>query len=122
MNISKEQLTDLSAIITINLKPEDYQPAVEKTLKKYAHSAQVPGFRPGKVPSGMIKKMYGKSILVEELNTMLSETLGKYIYENHMPVLGSPLPMKAEREHIWEEGQNFEFKYEVGLAPKVEVD
>jgi trigger factor len=122
MNISKEQPSELSAIITISIKPEDYRPSVEKTLKKYAHSAQVPGFRPGKVPAGMIKKMYGKSILVEELNNLLSESLNKYIYENQMPVLGSPLPMKMEKEQLWEDGEEFKFQYEVGLAPKVEVD
>jgi trigger factor len=122
MNISKQFLTDLSEIITIEVKPEDYRPAVEKTLKKYANSAQVPGFRPGKVPAGMIKKMYGKSIMVEELNNMLSNALGKYIFENKLPVLGSPLPMNEEKERIWEDGQEFEFKYEIGLAPNVEVN
>jgi trigger factor len=122
MNISRQPLSDLSEVITINLKPEDYRPAVEKTLKKYAHSAQVPGFRPGKVPAGMIKKMYGKSILVEELNNMLSESLTRYIYENNMRVLGSPLPMKSEKDRVWEDGEEFEFQYEVGLAPEVQVD
>ncbi len=122
MNISQQSLSDLSAIITVNVKPEDYRPSVEKTLKKYAHSAQVPGFRPGKVPAGVIKKMYGKSILVEELNNLLSESIGKYIYENSLPVLGSPIPMKTEDELVWEDGKDFEFKYEVGLAPKVEVN
>jgi trigger factor len=122
MNISRQSLTDLSEIITINVKPEDYRPAVEKTLKKYAHTAQVPGFRPGKVPAGMIKKMYGKSILVEELNSLLSESLGKYIYENHMPVLGSPISLETEEERVWEDGQDFEFQYEIGLAPNIEVN
>jgi trigger factor len=122
MNISQQSLSDLSAIIIINVKPEDYRPAVEKALKKYAHSAQVPGFRPGKVPAGMIKKMYGKGILVEELNNMLSESLTRYIYENKLMVLGSPLPIDMEKERVWEDGEEFEFQYEIGLAPNVEVN
>jgi trigger factor len=122
MNISRQPLSDLSEIITINVKPEDYRPAVEKTLKKYANSAQVPGFRPGKVPAGMIKKMYGKSILVEELNNILHDSLMRYIYEQKIAMLGSPLPVKTDKEPIWEDGRDFEFQYEIGLAPNVEVN
>ena len=95
MNISKSQIDDLNAIISIELKPEDYQGRVNTVLRNYVKTAKVPGFRPGHVPIGMVKKMYGKAVLVEELNRMLSEELGKYIYSNKIEVLGSPLPKRA---------------------------
>jgi trigger factor len=82
----------------------------------------VPGFRPGHVPAGMIKKMYGRAVLVEEVEKLLNESLGRYIFDNNIPMLGSPLPKKSETEREWEEGKNFEFLYEIGLAPEFEVN
>ena len=121
MNISKSQIDDLNAIISIELKPEDYQGRVNTVLRNYVKTAKVPGFRPGHVPIGMVKKMYGKAVLVEELNRMLSEELGKYIYSNKIEVLGSPLPKRASSEIIFEDGRDFKFEYEVGLAPSFNV-
>jgi trigger factor len=122
MEITKEAVTELTAIITINLKPEDYRPGVDKMLKKYQHSAQVPGFRPGKVPVGMIKKMYGKSVLVEEINQIIGEAISKYLYENNIHTMGNPLPLKQDVSPAFEDGENFKFQFEIGLAPKVEID
>ena len=121
MNISKHQIDDLNAVISVDLQPEDYQGRVNQVLRNYQKTAKVPGFRPGNVPTGMIKKMYGKAVLVEELNRLLSEELGKYIYENKIEVLGSPLPKRTSEEQPFEEGRNFKFEYEIGLAPAIDV-
>src|SRR5215213_5604032 len=121
MNISKNQISDLHAIITIDVEPADYQDRINKLIKQYQKSAKVPGFRPGHVPAGMIRKMYGKSMLVDELNQLLSESIGQYIFDNKLEVIGSPLPRKREEEQVFEEGNNFVFDYEIGLAPAFEV-
>lgn len=118
MNITKEQVDDLNAIVKVKLGPEDYQDRVEKTLKDYQKKVQMPGFRPGKVPAGMVKKMYGKSVLADELNKLLSDTLYNYINENKLEVLGNPLPkdeqMNLDLDHVNE----FEFLYDIALAPQ----
>ena len=122
MNITKEQKDALNAVIKINLMPEDYKDRVNTVLKKYQKTANIPGFRAGMVPVGMIKKMYGKAVLVDELNNLLSETLGKYIYDNKIDVIGNPLPKKSDTEQVFEDGQNFEFLYELGIAPDFEIN
>lgn len=121
MNITKEQTDDLNAVIRIQLTPDDYKSRVDNVIKKYQKTANVPGFRPGMVPAGMIKKMYGKAVLVEELNDLLSETLGKYIFDNKIDVIGNPLPKKNETELVFEDGRDFEFLYEIGIAPAVDI-
>ncbi|HVW13688.1 MAG TPA: trigger factor [Mucilaginibacter sp.] len=123
MNISQEKTGDLSAVVTINIKPEDYQPRVDKAIKDHAKKAKIPGFRPGMVPPSHIKKMYGKSILVDEVNNLLSDTLNNYINEQQMEVLGQPLPKADDtKEYNWDFADNFEFNYEVGLAPAFDID
>ncbi len=120
MNISKHQNDDLTAIIKIELQPADYQPRINEVIKKYAKTANVPGFRPGHVPVGMIRKMYGPSVMLEELNKLVSENLGQYIFDNKIEIIGSPLPTVGEHEMVLEDGRDFEFLYEIGLAPKIE--
>ncbi len=123
MNISQEKIDSLNAVVTINIKPEDYQPRVEKAIKDQAKKAKIPGFRPGMVPPAHIKKMYGKSILVDEVNNLLSDTLNNYINEQQLEVLGQPLPkMDDTKQYNWDFADDFEFNYEVGLAPAFEVD
>jgi len=122
MEITKDQTGGQTAVIKIAVQPEDYRPKVETVLKKYQRTANIPGFRPGKIPAGMIKKMYGKPVLAEELNNLLSDALYKYIYEQKMSMLGSPLPMRSEKEQLFEDGQSFEFSYEVGLAPEFNIE
>src|SRR5476649_3038350 len=92
MNISQEKIDSLNAVVTINIKPEDYTPRVDKAIKDHAKKAKIPGFRPGMVPASHIKRMYGKSILVDEINHMLSDSLNKYIEQEKLEVLGQPLP------------------------------
>jgi trigger factor len=123
MNISQEKIDNLNTVVKINIAPEDYQPRVEKAMKDQAKKAKLPGFRPGMVPVGHIKKMYGKSILVDEINNMLSDTLNKYLDEEKLEVLGQPLPKVDDRkEYNWDFADNFEFNYEVGLAPEFDID
>ncbi|HTL80282.1 MAG TPA: trigger factor, partial [Bacteroidia bacterium] len=124
MNITQEAIDDLNAVVKVKVGPEDYSGKVDQAVKNYQKRANIPGFRPGKVPVGLVKKMYGKSILAEELNRILSDSLYKYIQDNKIEVLGNPLP-KAENDHIdIENQQEFEFGFEMALAPqfKLELD
>ncbi len=122
MNISQEKIDNLNTVVTINIKPEDYQPRVEKAIKDHAKKAKIPGFRPGMVPPSHIKKMYGKSILVDEVNNLLSDSLNNYLEEQQMQVLGQPLPKVDDKEYAWDFSDDFVFNYEVGLAPAFDID
>ncbi|GAB4250001.1 MAG: trigger factor [Vicingaceae bacterium] len=121
MNISKEVIDDLNAVIKVHVSPEDYEPKVESALREYKKKVNLPGFRKGHVPMGMVKKMAGKSVLAEELNKILSESLQKYISEEKLEILGNPLP-KEDTKIDFENQTEFDFEYEVGLAPKFEVN
>jgi trigger factor len=122
MNISQEKIDNLNAVLKININPEDYTPRVDKAIKEHAKKAKIPGFRAGMVPSSHIKKMYGKSILVDEINNLLSDTLNKYIEDEQLEVLGQPLPKADDsKEYNWDFADNFEFNYEVGLAPAFDI-
>lgn len=121
MNISKQDVDVLNAVVTIEVGPADYEKRVEDALKKVQRQASMPGFRPGKVPAGMLKKMYGKNILADELNKMLNDSIHQYITENKIEILGNPLP-KADEQVDFEAGKNFTFKYDLGLAPQFEVE
>ncbi|WCT10924.1 trigger factor [Mucilaginibacter jinjuensis] len=123
MNISQEKTGKLNAVISINLNPEDYQPRVEKAIKEQAKKAKIPGFRPGMVPTSHVKRMYGKSILLDEINNLLSDTLNNYLTEEKLEVLGQPLPKVDDKvEYNWDFNDKFEFNYEVGLAPEFSVE
>jgi trigger factor len=123
MNISQEKVDNLNAVLKINLNPEDYTPRVEKAIKEQAKKAKIPGFRPGMVPPSHIKRMYGKSILVDEINNLLSDSLNNYINDQQLEVLGQPLPkMEDRKEYNWDFADNFEFNYEIGLTPEFNID
>jgi trigger factor len=123
MNITQEKVNDLNAVVKITIAPEDYAQRVEKALKEQAKKANLPGFRKGMVPVAHMKRMYGKSILVEEINNMLSETLSKHLTDNKVEVLGQPLPvMDDTKEFRWDNTDEFEFNYELGLAPAVDIE
>ncbi|MBN8696144.1 MAG: trigger factor [Bacteroidetes bacterium] len=121
MNITQENIDELNAILKVKVVAGDYLPKVEDALKTYQKKANVPGFRPGKVPAGMIKKMYGKSIMVDEINKLLNDSLYNYINENKIEVLGNPLP-KADSIVDFDNQNEFEFIYEMGLAPKFDLE
>ena len=123
MNITKESIDELNARVTIKLAPADYQPQVEKTLKEQARKATMPGFRPGKVPVGVVKKMYGSSILVEEVNKMLGNKLYEYIGNEKLEILGNPLPSEEVKPIAdFQNPADMEFTYDLGLAPKIDLD
>lgn len=122
MNVTKEQVNDLNALLTVKIEPADYKEKVESKLKDYRKRANIPGFRKGKVPMGIVKKQYGKSVLAEELNQLMSEALYKYIEEEKLDILGNPMPKEdQELKGDFEQPENFEFTYEVGLTPAVDV-
>lgn len=123
MNITQENVDELNAVLRVKVVAEDYLPKVESALKEHQKKASIPGFRPGKVPAGMIKKMYGKSILVDAINKLLNDSLYTYLNENKIEVLGNPLPKVDSDIHIdWDNQKEFEFLYEMGLAPKFNVE
>lgn len=123
MNITQEKVDNLNAVIKVQLSESDYQANVDKVLRDYRNKASVPGFRKGHVPMGMVKKMVGTSAMVEEINKILSETLQKYIEDEKLDVLGNPLPKLDEQEKIdWENQKDFEFKYDIGLAPQFVIE
>ena len=123
MNITQEKIDDLNAVLTIKINQEDYQVRVEKAIKEQAKKAKLPGFRPGMVPAAHIKKMYGKSILVDEINHLLSDSLNNYITENQLEVLGQPLPkVDDDKQFNWDFTEDYEFNYEMGLAPEFQLD
>ncbi len=119
MNITKEQIDELNAIVTVAITKEDYHEKVEKILKDYRRQANIPGFRKGHVPMGLIKKQYGKAVLVDEVNKLLQDNLNKYLTEEKLDVLGNPLP-KQQDNFNWE-AEEFAFEFELGLAPDFEV-
>lgn len=120
MNISKEQLDELNAVVTVDIAKEDYSDKVEKILKDYRKNANIPGFRKGHVPMGLVKKQYGKAVLVDEVNKLLQDALNKYLTEEKLDVLGNPLP--KEKENFDWDADNYSFEFELGLAPKFEVN
>lgn len=123
MNISQDKIDDLNSVLTVKINPEDYKDRVEKAIKAQAKKAKLPGFRPGMVPAAHIKKMYGKNILVDEINNILNDTLNNYISENKLEVLGQPLPrIDDNKEFNWDFTDQFEFIYELGLAPEFNLD
>ena len=123
MNITKQKVDDLNATIKVQLDQADYQENVDKVLKNHRKNANVPGFRKGHVPMGMIKKQVGVSVMVEEINKILSESLHKFITEEDLILLGNPLPKLDEQNKIdWANQKDFEFSYEVGIAPEFDVD
>lgn len=120
MNITKENIDQLNAVVKIKLAPADYLDKVEKAIKEQSKKVRMPGFRPGMVPASHVKKLYGKSILVDEINRLLSDTLNSYITEQSLNVLGQPLP-KADNQYEprWDFTDEFEFSFEMGLAPEI---
>ena len=120
MNISKKDISPLNAELSITLAPTDYESKVENAIKKVQKQAAMPGFRAGKVPVGLIKKQHGKSILVDEINKILNQTLYNYINENKIEILGNPMP-KEETKIDFDNQKEWTFNYEIGLTPQFDV-
>lgn len=121
MNITKHDIDKLNAEVKISIRPEDYEARVNEGIKKVQRQASMPGFRPGKVPSGLIKKQYGTQILVDEINKLLNDAIYKYLEENKIEILGNPLP-KDQTAVDFTTQKDFEFVYQLGLAPQFNID
>ncbi len=122
MNVVLNKKDDVNALITITVNHEDYAERVTKKLKEYRRKANVPGFRPGMVPMGMIQKMYGKAVTAEEVNGVLSDALFDYIKEQKLDILGEPLPNETEQKAIdFDSNEPLEFVFDIALAPVFDV-
>lgn len=120
MNVSLTNVDNVNAIVQITINKADYEEKVSKSLKNFRNKANVPGFRQGKVPMGMIHKMYGKSILAEEINKLVGESLYNYIQENKLNVLGEPLPNQEKQDAVDFDNQtDFDFFFDIALAPEI---
>ncbi|WP_299456493.1 trigger factor [uncultured Microscilla sp.] len=124
MDIVLDKKDATNASIKIKVSEADYKQQFNNKLKEYSKKVQLKGFRPGKVPAGVIKKMYGKGILVEEINHLLSSSLSSYIVDNKLPLVGQPMPEEQENENTidWDNQKDFEFSYRVGLAGEYEYN
>ena len=120
MEINRKNIDKLNAVITVNIQAADYKDQVEKVLSNYKKNANIPGFRKGHIPMGMVKKQFGKAVLIEEVNKLIQEKLNEYLKKEEIDILGNPLP-KNEAEIDWT-GEDFSFEFELGLAPEFTVD
>lgn len=122
MDITQEKTDELNAILKIKVGPTDYRENVDKILRDYRKKAAMPGFRPGMVPFGMIKKMYGKGVMADEINKLLYNSLYDYLEKNKIDVLGNPLPKEQDEKIDFDTQEEFEFFYEMGLSPQFSVN
>ncbi len=123
MNVSLQNIDKVSALLTVKLEKADYQEQVDKSLKTFRQKANVPGFRPGMVPMGLVKKMYGKAVKAEEINKILSEKVYGYIKENQVNILGEPLPNEDKQPEIdFETMDEFDFLFDIALAPEFKAE
>ncbi|MCR5469686.1 MAG: trigger factor [Prevotella sp.] len=123
MKISFECADKINGLLTMTVEPADYQDAVEKTLKSYRKKAQVPGFRPGMVPMGMIKKQYGTAVKVDEVNKLLGEKLYEYVQENKIKMLGEPLPNQEKQvPQDFEKDEELTFVFDIAVAPEFKAE
>ena len=122
MNISREKINDLNAVLKVRIEKPDYEEKVENVLKDYRKKANIKGFRPGMVPIGLVRKMYGKAILVDEINKLVTENIQKYISDEKLEILGDPLPKVDEQERFdFDTQEEFNFTFELGLSPVIEL-
>ena len=122
MNVTLNKTDNVNGVISIEMERADFQGNVDKALNQYRRQASIPGFRPGKVPMGVVKKLYGSAVLAEEVNKLINSTLTNYIQENKVLILGEPLPKDdPEKELDLEKHENFTFEFEIGLAPELNL-
>ena len=120
MDITRENTDALNTVVKVDIIADDYQPKVDKILVDYRKKADIPGFRKGHVPMGMIKKQYEKSVMIDEVNKLLQDSLNKYLTEEKIEILGNPIP-KSQENFTWDT-KNFSFEFELGLVPQFEVN
>jgi trigger factor len=123
MNITRENIDDLNAVLTVNVGKADYEDKVETVLKDYRKKATIKGFRPGMVPIGLIRKMYGKAVLIDEINKLVTENVQKYLVDEKIEILGDPLPKTDEDERVdFDAQEDFTFSFELGLSPVIDLN
>jgi trigger factor len=122
MNITRENIDELNAVLKIEITKPDYEDKVESVLKDYRKKATIKGFRPGMVPIGLVKKIYGRAVQIDEINKIVSENIQKYLTDEKIEILGDPLPKADEQEEInFDTQDNFTFSFELGLSPVIEL-
>lgn len=122
MNVTRQEVNAETALLTVQVSPADYQGKVAASLDKYRKQAKIPGFRPGKVPMGLIQKQYGKGVLAEEMNKLVSDALYAYVQENKLEILGNPIPKEGtEVKGDFDNPGDFEFVYEIGYSPAIDL-
>ena len=123
MNIVRKDLDQNNALLTVCIEKADYTEKVEKNLRDYRKKANIPGFRPGMVPMGLMKKMYGKAVIAEEINKLVSDGLYGYIRENDLNILGEPMPNETDQKPFdFDTDESFEFVFDLGIAPEFDVE
>jgi len=116
MDITQEKIDDLNAVLKVKLQPEDYEQKVEQVLKDYRKQVNLPGFRAGKVPFGIVKKRFGLAVLQEEVSKIVGESVQSYLVDNKLQVVGQPLPKVEDENPIdWNNQKEFEFLYEIPM-------
>jgi trigger factor len=122
MNITRENIDDLNTVLKVEIKKPDYEEKVENVLKDYRKKANIKGFRPGMVPIGLVKKMYGKAVQIDEINKIVTENIQKYITDEKLEILGDPIPRPDDQKRIdFETQEEFTFSFELGLTPDIDL-
>jgi trigger factor len=122
MNITRENIDDLNTVLKVEIRKPDYEEKVENVLKDYRKKANIKGFRPGMVPIGLVKKMYGKAVQIDEINKIVTENIQKYITDEKLEILGDPIPRTNEQEKIdFDTQEDFTFSFELGLTPAFDL-
>jgi len=122
MNVTRENIDALNATVRIDIVKADYEEKVEKKLREYRRTASIKGFRPGHVPFQMIKKLYGTTVLVDEINKIVSDSLTDYIKTESLDILGDPLPKHDSHSFEPDKSEEFSFTFELGLAPEFDLN
>ena len=122
MNITRENIDDLNAVLKVKIEKTDYETKVEEVLKDHRKKANIKGFRPGMVPIGLVKKMYGKAVLIDEINKIVTENIQKYLTDEKIEILGDPIPKADDQQKIdFDTQEDFTFSFELGLAPVIDL-
>ncbi len=122
MQIDNKKLDRLTTQISIKIDQNDYAEKVEKKLKEYRKNLEIPGFRKGKVPMKLVKQRYERALIIDEVNNLMQDAINNYLEENKIPVLGYPIPSKEQKEIDWDTANEFEYNFDLGLAPEIDVD
>ena len=122
MKIEQNRIDDLNLELALTVLPEDYSDSKKKRLNEYRKKAEIKGFRKGMVPMSLVEKMYGQTALVDAINDVIAEGLNNYIKENNLRVLGEPLPSEEHIANEWNDGNEFNFKFDIALNPEVSFE